>query len=319
MILSELLAWARRHHRLARSSGLEDARAVLEELDASAPLGDRRTHHFEGALNSRDLFSVVKLVHVADNDAEGDEAWTWARVPRRRAAMDSIFERLNRARGARFDREALERLYEALLTASDGKWYPTFGFEYHPKTEGFPEISLYSEHSAPAAAVAAAETLGVKEAGRVRALAPAVHAIGFDFLAAGAARLKLYCRAEPSKARSLVRGLDPALRTPWVLRLTRLTPEGRFEDGGKDYVPLRQTTQGRLDRCSGEAFVRLTRGPFRRFADAVAPSIAGQLLSFVGASEEKIEIYFGKDETARRAVRAAGAGNVEARGSSWRS
>ncbi|HVE11995.1 MAG TPA: hypothetical protein VNI01_01255, partial [Elusimicrobiota bacterium] len=282
----ECLEWARRHHGLGRGAAARELERTLRVLSKSAPAG-LPTNHFQACLNSRDLFSVVKLVHVAESEEPG------ASVAARRKALLSILRRWNRELGARFDAGLLDRVYSAILAAGARGWYPIMGFEFHPKAQAFPEISLYSEHQPARAARAAAKVLPGVDAAAARALSGDLCALGLDFLADGGARLKLYRSAPPSAAGAILRELDARVHPDSSLSLRRTTPEGPFEEIEKAYVPLRAKAAGQVTSCSGEAFPMLARGRLGAFARAVARAIYGQHLFYLGASSEKTEIYFG--------------------------
>ncbi|MDE2291052.1 MAG: hypothetical protein KGL53_03120, partial [Elusimicrobia bacterium] len=262
----------------------------------AASAGRRRlaTDHFQACLNSRDLFSVVKLVHVAECAEPGDETGGWAAVPARRRALRAFLSGLNRAAGARFDADALERVWEAVLGAGAGGWYPIVGFEHRPADGAFPEVSLYAEHRAALAAAAAARVLAPQALERLGE-AP-LFALGLDLLAEGGTRLKLYFSAPPSEAEGLLAELDGRLCPPRALALVRTRPEGGFETARKAYVPLAARGDGRVTALSGDELPLVARGRLLAFARKVARPLAGQHVFYIGASEEKVEVYFGAGE-----------------------
>ncbi len=288
------LRWARRHHGLAAGGAagrvIEGVLEVLADASARQPL---RTDHFQACLNTRDRYSVVKLVHVVENAEPGDERSGWDLVAGRRRAVARAIALLNEKGRARFDADAVQRVYEAVLAAGAGGWYPILGFECSPLTGRCPEVSLYSQHRPAAAALAAARALGLRELGRVEAAAASIFAAGLDLLADGGCRLKLYLSAPAVRAPELVEQLDPALRPADVLLLTRTGADGRFEDQPKAYVPLPSRLEGRPTACLGEELPLLTRGPLQRFAREVLSATRGQNLFYIGSSAEKTEIYFG--------------------------
>ncbi|MBI2362105.1 MAG: hypothetical protein HYV15_01810 [Elusimicrobia bacterium] len=130
-------AWARRWHGLRRGRATAALDAGVDALAASA--GRRRlvTDHFQACLNSRDMFSVVKLVHVAECAEPGDEEGGWDRVPARRRAVTAFLKTLNDRTGARFDRALVGRVWDAVAAAGCGGWYPIVGFEHRPAWTSF--------------------------------------------------------------------------------------------------------------------------------------------------------------------------------------
>lgn len=290
----QCLRWALRHHELpARGRAASAVSEVLEILAEASSRQALPTDHFQGCLNTRDRFSVVKLVHVVENAHPGDEKSGWDLVPGRRDAVRRVLERLNARAGARFDAALLERVYDAVLASGAGGWYPVLGFECRVDGPRFPEVSLYSQHRPAAAALAAARALGVRDEARVRAAAGALFAMGLDLLCDGGARLKLYLSAPAGRAPELVEQLAPALRPAQVLLLSRTSPDGAFEDQPKAYVPLPSRLAGRATACRGEELPLLSSGPLQRFAREILSATRGQDLFYIGSSAEKTELYFG--------------------------
>ena len=78
----------------------------------------------------------------------------------------------------------------------------------------------------------------------------------------------------------------------------RTRPEGGFEETRKAYVPLQARLPGRVTALAGEDFPEAARGRLKAFAKAAARALAGQHLFYIGASEEKTELYFGRGEPA---------------------
>ena len=297
MTPEKVKAWARRWHGLRRCRATATLEAGVDALAASA--GRRRlvTDHFQACLNSRDMFSVVKLVHVAECAEPGDEKGGWDRVPARRRAIGTFLKTLNDRAGTRFDAALVGRVWDAVTEAGAGGWYPIVGFEHRPSDGAFPEVSLYAEHRALKAAAAAARVMAPEAAARLGE-AP-LFALGLDLLSDGRTRLKLYFSAPPSAAANLLSGLDGRLCPPRSLTLVRTKPEGGFETMAKAYVPLAATGPGRVTALSGDEFPNAARGPLREFARRVAGPVAGQHIFYIGASEEKTELYFGAGEGER--------------------
>ncbi|MFH1723472.1 MAG: hypothetical protein ABII00_02505 [Elusimicrobiota bacterium] len=317
MRTDECFEWARRHHGLGRTRAVEEVRAVLDALASSAPPGRLATNHFQACLNDRDLFGVVKLVHVAEPPAPpprgGAHVGGADLVLGRRKALRAVFRRLNRERGTRFDDSLLDRVYGAIVEGGAGGWYPIFGFEFHPDGELFPEISLYAEHRAPQAALAAARAMPGVDVARVEGQRDRIFALGLDFLADGGARFKLYLDTEPAAAAGLLHELDARLHPARSLTLLRTRPEGGFEERSKAYVPLQAREPGRITDLAGEDFPNVARGRLLAFARRVARAVYGYHLFYIGASEEKIEVYFGSgnpvgDPMIRRAAEARESG-----------
>lgn len=294
MTPEDVLAWARRWHGLRAGKPLRTLEAAVAALAASA--GRRRlvTDHFQACLNTRDMFSAVKLVHVAECAAPGDEAGGWDRVPGRRRALGRFLAALNDGAGTRFSEDALGAVWDAAAAAGAGGWYPIVSVEHRPEDGTFPEVSLYSEHRAGAAAAAAARASAPEALPRLRGRT--VFALGLDLLADGGSRLKFYFDAPPSAAAPLLAQLDPRLTPPRALTLLRTRPEGGLEESSKAYVPLKTSEPGRVTALAGEDFPEAARGALKAFARAVAPALRGQHLFYVGASEEKTEVYFGHGE-----------------------
>lgn len=296
MTPAAVLAWARRWHGLKGGPGTRTLAAAVAALAGSAGRSRLVTDHFQACLNSRDLFSVVKLVHVAECAAPGDERGGWGRVPARRRAVRAFLAELNRSPGARFDAGLLDRVWDAALAAGAGGWYPIVGFEHHPASGAFPEVSLYAEHRAAAAAAAAARVMAPQALPRLGE--GRVFALGLDLLADGRSRLKVYFEAPPAAAAGLLRELDPRLTPAHSLTLLRTLPEGGFEEARKAYVPLKAGEPGRVTALAGDDLPDASRGRLRDFARKVARAVAGQHLFYIGASAEKTELYFGRGEPA---------------------
>lgn len=294
MTPAQVLAWARRHHPVKPGPAW---RALSAGVKTLASGGSLVTDHFQACLNSRDRWSVVKLVHVAENAHPGDETSGWKLVPARRRAVKRFLAGLNKAAGTRFDAGVLDRVWDAALKAGAKGWYPILGFEFHPADGTFPEVSLYAEHRAGAAAAAAARALAPEALKRLEGRK--VFALGLDLLADGRWRLKFYFDAPPSDAAALLAQLDRRLTPARTLALLRTRPEGGFEETRKEYVPLKTAEPGRVTSLSGEEFPDAARGPLKAFARSIAPALRGQHLFYIGASEEKTEIYFGHGEPPR--------------------
>ena len=292
MTPAAVLAWTRRHHPVTAGPRWRALAAGVRVLAGDGK--GRVTDHFQACLNTRDLWSVVKLVHVAENAHPGDERAGWKLVPARRRALARFLKGLNEAAGTRFDAALLERLWDAAAAAGAGGWYPIVGFEFHPATGAFPEVSLYAEHRAGAAAAAAARLLAPEAAARLRGRR--VFALGLDLLAEGGHRLKFYFDAPPTEAEALLAQLDRRLTPARALSLLRTKPGAGFEEMKKAYVPLKTSEPGRVTALSGEEFAEAARGPLKAFARRIAPALRGQHLFYIGSSEEKTEVYFGHGE-----------------------
>lgn len=292
-----VLAWARKHHPVRPGAAWRALAAGVRTLAAGRGRGRLVTDHFQACLNTRDLWSVVKLVHVAENAHPGDEAAGWGLVPARRRALKAFLAGLNEAAGASFDAAVLERVWDAAAAAGAGGWYPIVGFEFHPATGGFPEVSFYAEHRAQASAEAAARALA--PAALARVAARRVFALGLDLLADGRWRLKFYFDAPAAEAAGLLAQLDRRLTPARALTLLRTRPEGGFEESRKAYVPLKTSEPGRVTALSGEEFPEAARGPLKAFARRIAPALRGQHLFYIGSSDEKTEVYFGHGEPPR--------------------
>lgn len=276
----QCLDWARSAHRLGRAQAARLA-PVLDAVERGTPKG-LATRHFQACLNSRDMFGLVKLVHVAEGG--GDEE-----ARGRRRALGEALERMG------FDAAPFERACDAIGPG----WLPVFGFEYRPDSDSFPEASLYCERRAAASAAAAAAVLAPEAEAETRALGPRVFALGFDLLAGGAVRLKLYLSAAPSEAEPVLSELDRRLRPDLALKLLRTPPGGGpFAREAKVYVPLPARSPGRVTACSGEEFPELARGRLKEFARSAAGALRGQHLFYIGASAEKVEVYFGRGGSA---------------------
>ena len=264
---AECLRWVLRHHKLeAAHPAAATVGVVLDLLGDASGRQALRTDHFQACLNSRDRFSVIKLVHVVEIAEPGDEKSGWEFVSGRRAAVEAVVARLNTEKATRFDATLLTRLYDAVLACGAGGWYPILGFECTPQSRSFSEISLYSQHRPGAAALAAARVLGVRDLERVGKAAPTLFAMGLDLLAEGGARLKLYAGAAPHRAKELLEQLDAAIRPTQVLILSRTKPDGEFETIEKAYVPLPARGVDRPTACTGEELALLSRGPLQKFA-----------------------------------------------------
>ncbi|MBI3297861.1 MAG: hypothetical protein HYZ75_06845 [Elusimicrobia bacterium] len=294
MTPAAVLAWARRWHGLKAGPATRALSAGVAALAASAGRRPLVTDHFQACLNSRDLFRVVKLVHVAECAEPGDELGGWARVSARRRAVAAFLKGLNSSAKTRFDAGLVSRVWDAVLAAGAGGWYPIVGFEHHVADGAFPEVSLYAEHRAPRAAAAAARLMAPEALARLGD-AP-LFALGLDLLADGRSRLKLYFSAPPGAAGGLLKDLDGRLCPPRSLSLLRTKPEGGFETSSKAYLPLPAVTSGRVTALSGDEFPGAARGSLGTFARTVARAVAGQHLFYIGASSEKTEVYFGAGE-----------------------
>lgn len=297
MTPAAVLAWAKRHHPVRPGRAWSALSAGVKTLAAGRGRGALVTDHFQACLNTRDLWSVVKLVHVAENAHPGDERAGWGLVPARRRAVTKFLNGLNAASGARFDAALLGRVWDAVLTAGAGGWYPILGFEFHPADGAFPEVSLYAEHRADAASAAAARLLAPEALPRLKGRK--VFALGLDLLADGRWRLKFYFDAPAADAAPLLAQLDRRLTPARALSLLRTRPEGGFEETKKAYVPLKTSEPGRVTSLSGEEFPEAARGPLKAFARSIAPALRGQHLFYIGSSEEKTEVYFGHGEPLR--------------------
>lgn len=310
MELEECLRWTVRHHALdSRTADAGEIRDILKKLAASAAGRDLPTNHFQACLNSRDLFTVVKLVHVAENAEPGDEKSGWGLVPGRRRAVLDVLRGLNERRRTRFDVERLDAVYSAIIAAGAGGWFPVFGFEFKPATGEFPEVSLYGVHRPSSAAAAAAPVVGVKDLARVRAALPKVFALGLDVLADGGMRFKMYLDAPADEALALVGLLDPMIRPARVLLLSRTRPDGGFEPGTKAYAPLPAKSPDRPTACTMEELAQLAKGPLAAFAKKILPAARGQSVYYVGSSAEKTEFYFGRGKVPAARTPAARAGS----------
>jgi hypothetical protein len=280
--LEDCHAWAVRHHELSS----EEAARIRSILDALFAQGGLKRSDFNACLNTRDLFKVVKLVHVAWNRPAEDDAAAGERIAdARRRTLVRLLESLNRTAGIRFDAELLDRVYGAITGAGVGNWFPMVGFEYSTVARRFVEFSFYCTDRARLAAEAAADALGLPDGGGAQAMGDDLHALGFDLLASGEWRFKLYRDVPPSAVPSLAEELDESLRRRRFLELQRMGAGGALEPGRKAYA--------QLPFCRGEEFADLTSGRVGEFAGQVAPVLAGQLIFYVGASDEKVEIYFG--------------------------
>ncbi|TBR19074.1 hypothetical protein EPO15_14680, partial [bacterium] len=291
MTPAEVLAWARRHHPVKPGTAWNALSAGVKTLAAGRGRKALVTDHFQACLNTRDLWSVVKLVHVAENAHPGDERSGWGLVPARRRAVKRFLKGLNASAGTRFDSGLLDRVWDAVLAAGAKGWYPILGFEFHPAGGTFPEVSLYAEHRADAAAAAAARALAPEALPRLKGRK--VFALGLDLLADGRWRLKFYFDAPASEASALLAQLDRRLTPARALALLRTRPEGGFEETRKAYVPLKTSEPGRVTSLSGEEFPEAARGALKAFARSIAPALRGQHLFYIGSSDEKTEVYFG--------------------------
>lgn len=289
---ADCLRWAVREHGLKRSSALDDLRFVLETIDEESPL--LHSNQFNGCLNSRDLYRVVKLVHVVEPLPTWTPQQAAVLVSRRTRAVMAVFQRLNARYGAAFDAALYLKTCEAIEAAGAWAWYPVIGFEFHPERGAFPEFSFYCEHLPGKAALAAAAAMAISERDRVERSSGELHALGLDFLADGTHRLKLYRSAPPGAGGALLKGLSAKVHPKGVLLLDKTGAAGRFDSPTKAYAPFPTAETGKVSACSGEEFVRLSRGRVQRFAKLVSPSLKGQHLFYIGASKEKVEIYFGQ-------------------------
>ena len=64
-------------------------------------------------------------------------------------------------------------------------------------------------------------------------------------------------------------------------------------------MPRKTSEPGRVTSWSGEEFPDAARGPLKAFARSIAPALRGQHLFYIGASDEKTEVYFGHGEAPR--------------------
>lgn len=282
--------WATEHHAL----GDADAARVRELIDL---LCDARTttgvraSHFNACLNSRDGFQVVKLVHVARNDAAIPRQERRAIAKERRAILVQLLGSLNQVDGAHFDVDLLARVYDAFDSGGVDCWYPIVSFDYAPALEKVLELSLYCADAPRAAANAAATALGILDSS-VEDGWNELHALGLDFLASGGWRFKPYRVVSPSSLPELARQLHPSLHSQRFLALARLSSDRRGATATKGYVEL-FTRDGPAQACGAADLVERSEGRVGEFIRSLAPVLTGQAIYYVGASDEKVELYFG--------------------------
>ncbi len=271
---------------------LEEVMAAIEE---SVPAASRAEQRYESALNDIQLFTVVKLVHVTELSDDPRSGWTTGGGRHRLELVQRLMALANRATGAAFDLDGYEAIHRRVLRAGFESWYPTLGFEYEPSRHRVPEMSLYSQHCPREVAGLLAEVLEVPLQVPGHSLAD-LHAVGLDFFPTGERRFKLYFSEPAALAPELLAQVAPAHRPDRVLLLFRTEPGSAFRSSAvnvqaKAYLQLIDTAQGRIR--GEDLFVVAVAGRLRRLTEDVGPALRGQWLSFLSASSDKAEVYFG--------------------------
>ena len=150
-------------------------------------------------------------------------------------------------------------------------------------------MSLYSENEPARAGAALVEEFGLPAAPYPL---QKLHAVGIDFFSDSTHRLKFYFKLPSHLADALSEDVSPEFWPKEVLVLVR-AERGSYGTDRKAYItmidaPLGRMTIGALDR-------QVVGGRLRTLVDAIRPAASECWLSFVSASPDKAELYFGGD------------------------
>ena len=274
----EYLAWLDRHAQPTPTTRgvLADA---MDRLLAALPERAGLARLFQVALNDRDRFSVLKLVHVADWDGE-PPAWAREAAGARRKAIGSILDRAaSRLCAARY-----QQITQALEDAGQREFHPTVGIDIDAAGASIVETSLYTQHHPEAVAACVGRAI----LGHDIDVPQGLFAAGFDLVADGRVRLKLYTTASqgalaPSDALRALGGLP----LTGVLSLRRRWLDGHSE---LDREPKMYAHFGNLPART--LISRCPAGRLGAFLSWAAPALEGQAIAFVSADDDKVELYF---------------------------
>ena len=255
--------------------------AAIDALGATAPRGTGSAG-FEIALNDRDAFGVLKLIHVGDNERQTGAGSSTA-GDRRVAGILAALAALGPDPVATQASGLLGSVWSALRALGLTGWYPTVGLEFASPQGALVEVSVYS-HYRPAE-LAAVATGALELAGGPLVVGDAPFAFGFDIGTGASPRAKVYRTLADDDWVSAARGWDSALRPRTVLGLQRTLP-GTTEllPELKVYAHFGDLPAHRLDgRLGGTRAGSFWVENRERFE--------GMVIAFVAIGSDKVEVY----------------------------
>jgi hypothetical protein len=267
-------------------------RLLAAALDVLCAPIDRRwleEQRFEAAINDGALFDTIKLIHICEPSREPLVPWGVGRADDRAVAFASLMELAERGSTARFDRAAAGRIFGAMRQVGLTSWYPTVGFEVDRGSSSACEMSLYSENRPSEAGTALVEEFQLPP---LPYPVERLYAVGIDFFSDTRHRLKFYFKLPSHLADGLSADVADGFWPEDVLVLVR-AEDGAYGTDRKAYVTMIDAPLGRMQVRTLDAHV--VGGRLRTLVDAVLPAAPEHWLSFVSASPEKAEIYFGAD------------------------
>ena len=275
---SQLNDWTR--HYAFDVAARERLSAVVEALGASAPRG-KGSAGFEVAVNDRDRFEILKLIHVGDNERQPG-AGTASGATRVRSVVRAI-EASGTGTAVEAASGVLREVWSALADAGLDGWYPTVGLEFRAPDLSLEEVSLYS-HYRPVE-VARVVTAALEVEGAPLALDGEPFAFGFDVISGSRPRAEVYRILDADGVAVADRGWGTDLRPRTILGLQR-TPPGvaSLLPSVKAYAHFGDLP---VERLSG----RITDDRAARLWSDLSPKVVGMVIAFVAVGSDKVEFY----------------------------
>ena len=278
----DLLEWTA--HYAFEPPAIARIEAATAALATSASRG-KGAPGFEVAVNDRDGFEILKLVHVGDNErapGAGDGAGGAARAAAIGAAL------------AEFDGELAARVSKSLAAVRSrlevqglGDWFPTVGFELRVPDGELVEVSFYSHYEPHAVAAAVAAALSLD--GPAFKSRDDWFAFGFDIQTGQRPRAKMYVELNSADWPPERLGLHPTLRPRTTLGLRRTAPgTTTLQPEMKAYAHFGNLPSSRLEAGLVEPRLSVLR-------ERLGSRLQGVVIAFVACGTDKVEVYLERE------------------------